>query len=155
VSAHDEDECVVETFERFWQAVDARKFAGFTTLAALLGYLKMCAISTRIDRARLAQAWEGMAPLEGAAAGHCGRADVAEEAEERIDAARFWRIVQESVRDERERAVLYLSYALGLSPRQICARHAREFPTAADVYRIKRAALARLRRTPAITQFQA
>jgi len=44
--------------------------------------------------------------------------------------------------------VLYLSCVVGFSPREIQARHARDFPDVTAVYRLKRVALDRLRRAP-------
>ncbi len=44
--------------------------------------------------------------------------------------------------------MIYLSYAQGLCPREICARHTARFPRVQDVYRIKRGALSRLRHAP-------
>lgn len=69
-----------------------------------------------------------------------------------IDRVAFWHMVRQYLADEREHSVLYLSYVVGLSPRQIYARHAARFDDIAEVYRIKRAVIARLRRAPSIVE---
>ncbi|MGH2343787.1 MAG: hypothetical protein ACRDG4_01070, partial [Chloroflexota bacterium] len=54
---------------------------------------------------------------------------------------------------ERERRVIYLSYVVGLSPREIHARQGGEFPRMDEIYRLKRTALDRLRRSAAFRGF--
>ena len=52
--------------------------------------------------------------------------------------------------DEAERLVVYLSFVLDLKPAAIHGRHPGRFGSMADVYRVKRNALDRLRRSPEI-----
>jgi DNA-directed RNA polymerase specialized sigma24 family protein len=145
----DPEEGVVAAFERFWRAIDADKFDRFGSLAAFLAYLKMCAQTAALDSARSRRAAPSMLDLE--AAGNLPSPDdVATEVVERLDAAVLWDSVSWSLRDERERLVVYLSYRVGLSPRQIHARHPAQFRHVGEVYRLKRNALDRLRRMPAI-----
>lgn len=145
----EDDDGVVATFERFWRAMDAAKFERFSALGAVLSYLKLCAHTLRIDRARQVKARLSMESLESLAEVPCGD-DVAEEVRWRVDAGAVWQVVQERVTDERERMVLYLSYVIGLSPRQICRWQAERFPDVAEIYRLKSRALARLRQAPAL-----
>jgi hypothetical protein len=46
--------------------------------------------------------------------------------------------------------VVYLSYAIGLKPREIWAQHPTRFRDVAEIYRLKRLALDRLRQAAAI-----
>lgn len=145
----DPDDRVLAAFERFWRAVDASKFARFTSLGAVLQYLKLCLQSASIDRARAAQAVAQETTLDTAgdiAAPH----DVAEIVASSLDAASFWHEIQMSLANDQERLVLYLSYVIGLAPREIQARHPTRFPNVRDIYRLKREALDRLRRRPTI-----
>jgi len=148
----DEDEGVNAVFERFWRAVDAAKFARFGSLAAVLGYLKMCARTTVLDHARAQSRIAGEVDLDALpavsaqAAGQAGVGD-------RLDAAELWRQVGDILADERERRVIYLSYVIGLSPREIQARQGGEFPRMDEIYRLKRLALDRLRRSAAFRGF--
>lgn len=143
------EEGVAAAFERFWQALDGEKFARFGSLAAVLQYLKMCACTARLDRARSARSSAADEPLDAVYA--LPSADNVEETVAgQIEAAGFWQTVRACLADERDRRVLYLSYVIGLSPRDICARHAAEFSDVTEVYRLKRNALDRLRRAPAL-----
>lgn len=143
----DPDEGVPLAFERFWRAIDAEKFRRFGSLAALLQYLKMCVHTAVLDRARAAAAVAVEQPIDDAMA-LPGADDVERSVGQRLDTAAFWRLIGRLLDDEREQRLLYLSYAIGLSPREICARHGDLFPDVREIYRIKRNALERLRRAP-------
>jgi DNA-directed RNA polymerase specialized sigma24 family protein len=148
----DEDDGVNAAFERFWRAVDSDKFACFGSLAAVLSYLKMCVRTTVLDhvRAQSRSVLElDLDAIPAVSAQAQGQAEVGD----RVDAADFWRQVSEILQDERERRLIYLSYVTGLSPREIHARHVHEFPRMEEIYRIKRGALDRLRRSAAFRGF--
>ena len=148
----DIEEGVAATFERFWQALNAEKFARFGSLPALLQYLKMCACTARLDRARSTRSSANDEPLD-AIYSLPSAENVEETVAGRLAAQKFWQAVRDCLADERERRVLYLSYVIGLSPRDICARHATEFTEVSEVYRLKRYALDRLRQAPALGAF--
>ncbi len=63
-----------------------------------------------------------------------------------VEAEGLWQAVHGCLDDRRERAVVYLSYVAGLSPREIHRRFGGQFSSTDDVYRLKRRALDRLRR---------
>ncbi len=142
-----DDATVLAAFERFWRAVDAAKFARFGSLAGVLQYLKMCALSARLDAARADRHAADESLDDGATAepAHPG-IGMEEGVDARIDGAAFWARVGAVLVDERERLVIYLSYVIGLTPRDIHARHGERFADVKEVYRLKRAALDRLRR---------
>jgi DNA-directed RNA polymerase specialized sigma24 family protein len=147
-----EDEGVNAAFERFWRAVDSAKFARFGSLAAVLGYLKMCVRTTVLDHVRAQSRSAGELDLDAIpaiSAQATGQADVGD----RLDAADLWRQVGDILTDERERRVIYLSYVIGLSPREIRAYPGGEFPRMDEIYRLKRTALDRLRRSAAFCGF--
>ncbi len=142
----DEDDGVNAAFERFWRAVDSDKFGRFGSLAAILSYLKMCVRTTVLDhvRAQSRSAFElDLDAIPAVSAQAHGQAEVGD----RMDAADLWGQVGEILSDGRERRLIYLSYVLGLSPREIHARHVHEFPRMEEIYRMKRGALERLRRS--------
>lgn len=145
-----DDELVAAAFERFWGALDAAKFTQFSSLAAILQYLKMCAVTARMDHARAVRAMAGEEPLDTTADVLPARDDVEELLAARDDASHFWCAVRKSLLDDGEHLVVYLSYVVGMSPREIHARHPERFPDVADVYRVKRNVLNRLRRAPAM-----
>lgn len=144
---------VTAVFERFWQAVDAEKFARFSSLKAVLQYLKMCAQTTRIDRIRAMRSAAREKRLDDVS-GMPGHDDPAGSVATRVDAAHFWSIVEGLLGNERECLVIYLSYVIGLTPREICLRHEPAFPEVSNVYRLKRNALERLGRAAEIWEFR-
>lgn len=146
--ADEDDEGVTITFERFWRAVDGAKFAHFGSLSAVLQYLKMCAVTGQMDRARAARSTAADESLDESAHDLHGRENVEEAVVGAVDAAQFWQTIKTLLVDERERTVVYLSYIIGLTPRAICAAHSAQFPDVAEIYRLKRAVLERLRRAP-------
>lgn len=148
----DEDEGVNAAFERFWHAVDAAKFARFGSLAAVLSYLKMCVHTTVLDHARAQRQNTldmDLDTIQSVSAPDSVEGTVGE----RLAAAELWRQVSEVLTQEAERRVIYLSYVVGLTPREIQARHGREFPRVDEIYRYKRSALDHLRHSPALHTF--
>ena len=142
------DEEVATTFVRFWRAMDAEKLARFTSVAAVLQYLKLCAQTTRLDHVRATYRRACEEPLDDTTSVTAAPGVLEETVLSRADRLAFWDAVQACLTDQREREVIYLSYVRGLCPREICARHAERFPCIQDVYRIKRGALNRLRHAP-------
>jgi hypothetical protein len=142
----EEDEDVPTAFARFWHAVDSAKFAGFSSLAAVMQYLKMCAVTVRLERARRARSTGRNEPLDEQTNDVPDPGDMAGAVLARLDAAALWGLVNEVLRDELEHRVIYLSFVLGLTPREICARYGAQFASAGEVYRLKGAAIGKLRR---------
>jgi hypothetical protein len=64
---------------------------------------------------------------------------------DRLSLRELWRTIDGELRSDAERLVARLSFRNGLSPRQIRARHPEHFRRVADVYRLKRNVLDRLR----------
>ncbi len=149
-SASEGDEDVSAVFERFWHAVDGPKFARFASLAAVLAYLKTCARSACLDQARARRARGVESPLDDVAHLLPARYNVEDMVATHVDGNELWGVAHGVIPDERERLVLRLSYGMGFSPREIQARHHAQFPDVADVYRLKRNVLDRLRRAPQI-----
>jgi hypothetical protein len=69
---------------------------------------------------------------------------------DRIDAPAFWCLIEEHLRDVRDRLLVHLTYELGLRPAEIQERHPDQFPSVRDVYRITRNILDRLRRSTSL-----
>jgi hypothetical protein len=137
---------VNRTFQRFWMALGPARF-NFSELGGVLRYLKMCAHSVLLDEVRgsgadrvepLPDDEEGSAPLGG---------DVEGPTLDRLAAAELWKTVEQELPDGPMRLVVYLSFALGLKPGEIHDRYPEQYPTVGDVYRTKRNALDRLRRS--------
>ena len=150
----DDEFWINRTFDRFWTAVGPERFDAFPTMAALLRYLKLCAHSVLLDEARARSA----APSEGLSdqtAESIAAPDVADVAVGQLAGGALWAAIAAEMQDEAERRVAYLCFVLDLKPREIHERHPELYPTVADVYRIKRNLLDRLRRNPEIRAFLA
>ncbi len=150
VNASDDD-WINEAFARFWRAVSPDRFAQFPNLAAVLRYLKMCVHSSLMDEARASEA-QHVTPIDDAV-DMAAPLDVEAAALSAARANRFWQSIQDELQDEVERLVVYLSYALDLKPGEIQARYPEHYASVADVYRIKRNVLERLRRSDEIRAF--
>jgi DNA-directed RNA polymerase specialized sigma24 family protein len=146
----DADDIAIRAFARFWGAVGPDRQAHFTELAASMRYLKMCVHSVLLDEVR------AIARTPEPSAGESDAEELAEEhdsedlAVSRLAAAELWSAVTRALADEAERLVVHLSYARGLKPGAIWAKHSDRFVSVADVYRVKRNALDHLRRSPEI-----
>jgi hypothetical protein len=153
-SQEDADYWVNRAFERFWLAVRPERFEQFPDLASLLKYLKACAHSLLADEARLRRV-TAIGSLDEAAEGQLEAPDAAAQVAVLLAGQELWDIVLEEVVDRAERLVLYLSFVQDLKPRQVQERHPEAYPTVADVYRIKRNVLDRLRRNPRLRRLVA
>jgi hypothetical protein len=120
-----------------------------------LQYLKLCVRSAVLDDVRARQQ-AALEPIDGLderriAAGP-GSARTAPDVEgivlDRMASRDLWRTVLEALPDADERLVAYLSFVQGLKPGEIATARPDRFASAADVYRVKRNALERLRRSP-------
>lgn len=150
-SGESSDYFTIEAFTRFWRAVTPERFADFPNLAALLQYLRLCATSVVIDCVRR-QSWAEMLPAEAATEGD-KRYAPDEEALRRVAREEFWRCIDTQLQGADERAVVYDSFVLGMTPRAIYARRREMFADVNAVYNIKRNVLGRLGRNPQIRQF--
>jgi DNA-directed RNA polymerase specialized sigma24 family protein len=148
----DEDYLVNRAFQRLWSAVTPERFDQFAGLPALLKYLKMCAHSVLLDAARQ-QRGNPIEPLTDLTA------EIAEpRTPEGVVMGRqagreLWQVIAEELQDDAERKVAYLSFVRELKPREVYERAPDRFQSVADVYRIKRNVLDRLRRSPRIRDF--
>lgn len=142
------------TFERFWAAVGPDRFDRFPDLASLLKYLKMCVHSVLLDDVR-AQGAAQLESLDDAPARSVEAPDFDMQAVGQLAGQELWNTIVAELPDEAERLVVYCSFALDLKPSEIYQRYSGRYATVADVYRIKRNVLERLRRSPRIQQFVA
>lgn len=141
----DDDYWLNRTFQRFAQAVRPERLDQFPTLAALLGYLKLCAQSALLDemRVRRARPTVSLEQLSEAAEAHVG---FEESVVQRLSAQELWDAVMQALPNEADRLIVRLSFRDGCKPGEIHARHRDRFPSVADVYRTKRNVVERLRR---------
>jgi hypothetical protein len=149
-----EDFWVNRAFQRFWMAVGPDRFGQFRDLPGLLKYLKLCVHSVLLDEVRSRRV--GLVssltevPEESASSMNAEETVVGELAGEQL-----WRAIGRELQDESERVVAYLSFARDLKPAEIYRRHTELYESVADVYRVKRNVLERLRRSPDVRAFLA
>lgn len=131
-------------FQRFWGAIGPERFGQFAELPAILGYLKMCAVSVLLDDLRASRRAQ-FAPIHETSPECAVEPDHGDLVSGRVDAAALWAAVLEALVSDTERLVAQLSFVGGLSPREIFARHSDRFASVEDVYRVKRNVVDRLR----------
>ncbi|MGH2350226.1 MAG: RNA polymerase sigma factor [Chloroflexota bacterium] len=152
----DDDYWVTRAFERFWMAVRPERFDQFRGLPALVQYLKLCAWSVLLDDVR-DRGTVQLEPLEALeerpADGGLESSDVEAFTVGRMAGRDLWEVIWQALPDKAERQVVYLSFARDLKPREIAARYPGRFATVTEVYRAKRCALERLRRSTGIQRF--
>ena len=145
---------VVGAFTKFWRAVTPERFDAFPTLAALLNYLRLCASSVVIDSVRV-QSWAEMLPEEALTPARTPQCSPDEEALDHVAAVEFWQLIDGLLHDEGERAVVYGSFVLGLTPRALATRYQSLFADVYAVYAVKRNVLTRLGRNAQLRQLVA
>jgi hypothetical protein len=131
-----------QALARAWAALTPERFAAFPTLKQLLGYLRACVATAAIDSAR-AQALSDHVVLQL----HASTAASPEQiALADLDRVALWQVVLGLAVTPAERVALVETFAYGLPPRAIQARHPHIFPDVAAVYTTKRNLFDRLRR---------
>jgi hypothetical protein len=140
-----DDYWVTRAFERFWMAIGPDRFATFATIAALLRYVKLCVHSVLHDAMR--DRGSGLAAVpESIPDVRQPERDVIH----RLHTRALIRVIEGEVRDDAERLIVSLCLMQGSKPRDVFARYPELFASVADVYRVKRNLLDRLRRNPAV-----
>jgi hypothetical protein len=147
-----DDYWVNRAFQRFWSAVGADRFGQFPDLSALLKYLKVCVHSVLMDevRARRKLVVGSLEELSETAADHT---DAGQTVLGEMAADELWATIMGQLQDEAEQIVAYLSFARDMKPAAIFRRHPRRYDSVADVYRIKRNVIERLRRSAEVRAF--
>lgn len=143
---------VNRAFQRFWGAVGADRFAQFPDLPALLKYLKLCVHSVLMDEMRSRRA-ATTTPLEELPESLPAAADTERTIVSRLAGADLWSVISKELQDPAEERVVYLSFARDMKPADIAERHPELFTSVADVYRIKRNVIERLRRNAEVRSF--
>ena len=144
--------CVDRAFQRFWRATRGRGLHEFGDLAAILTYLKMCLASVLLDEARARRrkacfSYDALPPDASVSA------DPSAEILANLARRELWAALDRELRTDEERLVARLSFAVGLSPREIRARHPEHFADVAEVYRLKRNIIERLRHSAPMREF--
>jgi RNA polymerase sigma factor (sigma-70 family) len=148
------EDFVHAAFLRFIRAISPEKFAGFSTAAALLGYLQRCTSGAVIDEAR-AMSRNYALDERIVAPELVESADGDDQLLARMSACDAWRYIWKQLRTEEEREVVRCSYVLGMRPAEIYDYRRDLFPSIRRVYEIKRAVLERFRHDRTLRQMVA
>jgi DNA-directed RNA polymerase specialized sigma24 family protein len=141
---------IAQAFERFWVSFTPAKFDKSQNLAAILRYLKMCVHGAITD------AWRKYRRIQ---LGQAMREDVEEfsqlgsTVEDLLQNDEFWQLIKKKLKDSKEYTVVYASFGLALSPREILAEYPGLFRDIKEIYQYKANLLGRLARDNAIKDF--
>jgi hypothetical protein len=147
-----DDFWVNRAFQRFWMAVGPDRFVQFNDLPGLLKYLKLCVHSVLLDEVRSRRATTPVS-LEDVAETAAGPDTAADSVVDAMAHQQLWRTITHELQDEAERVVAFQSFARDLKPSEIFQRQPALYASVADVYRIKRNILERLRRCQLVRAF--
>ncbi len=141
---------IAQAFERFWFSFTPLKFEKSQSLAAVLRYLQMCVNGAITD------AWRKLRRIQL-------EQETRDEEQELLDAAstpedllqndEFWELIRKKTKDPKEYTVVYASFSLALSPREILAEYPGVFSSIKEIYQHKANLLDRLERDDEIREF--
>lgn len=143
---------VNRAFEKMWSAITPAKFERFTNLKSVLSYLQMCVHSALVDYLRgREQAMlidqENLARIPDDQASR-----VEHQVSQQVDSQALWRWLDERLKNEKERRVVYGTFTLAMKPRELYAHYPETFRDVQEVYRVKENIMARLRRDDELKQ---
>ncbi len=147
-SHFDSDEnYVAQAFARFWRATAGNQKIDFTTLAAILRYLRASLSGAILDTLRTYSRPKEFALPEP---------DSPEEAyaEEQDDGSELWEAMRSVIPDERQQRVAYLLFHCHLKPREIVRFCPEEFSAVEEIYRLRRNIFDRLLRNADYLRWQ-
>jgi hypothetical protein len=147
------DDLTQDAFTAFWRFYTPEKLVRAAGLGDVLSYLKSCAASA-IAQARR-QAGRMVAKVEWderAVDTRVSEHSAEVSALERMTAQQLWATVKACCNDEHDYLVARLMFVAGLKPSHIAGQFPDLFPDVAEIYRIKRNLLDRLRRHPTLRE---
>lgn len=128
------------------------KFGGFSDLGSLLRYLKMCVHSVIVDYYRGVEQ-ERLYALENVSKEKAPDSSPEEQIVDQIYRQKLWNLIQAQLQDEKERSIIYGSFALALKPQELYGLFQNLFSDVDEIYRIKQNVLFRLRRDLELRNF--
>jgi DNA-directed RNA polymerase specialized sigma subunit len=138
----DPQDFVSQAFERFWISFTPAKFDKSRNITDILKYLRMCVDGAIMDasrKLRRVQLEQEMGDNEQEFS------EPAPTPEELLQADEFWQLIKKKLKDEREYTVIYASFKLELSPREILAEYPGLFSDIKEIYQHKANLLERLK----------
>jgi len=146
----EDQDFIAQAFERFWISFTPVKFEKSPGLAAVLRYLQMCvngAITDTWRKLRRIQLEQEPRDEEQEYSEHGSTP------EDLFQIDEFWELIKKKSKDPKEYTVLYASFSLALSPREILAEYPGLFSDVKEIYQHKANLLNRLERDEEIKDF--
>ena len=146
----EDQDFIAQAFERFWISFTPVKFEKSQGLAAVLRYLQMCvngAITDTWRKLRRIQLEQEPRDEEQEYSEHGSTP------EDLFQIDEFWELIKKKSKDPKEYTVLYASFSLALSPREILAEYPGLFSDIKEIYQHKANLLNRLERDEEIKDF--
>ena len=141
---------VAQAFERFWVSFTPAKLEKSQSLAAVLRYLQLCVNGAITD------AWRKSHRLQLDQETRDEEQEFSEPdptPEDLLQKDEFWQMIEKKAKDPKEYKVMYASFYLDLSPREILAEYQNEFSSIKEIYQHKANFLERLERDEEIKEF--
>jgi len=140
------------TFGKIAGTLTPEKFGGFSDIASLLSYLKMCVHSVIFDYSRRIDQLN-LHDLDEASEEVADDALPEEQVLEQSYRQAFWDLINVRLHDEKERLVIRGAFVLDLKPQEIFEHFRNVFSDVDEIYRVKQNVLSRLRRDPEFRNF--
>ena len=141
---------VAQAFERFWVSFTPLKFERSTSLAAILQYLQMCVNGAITDTWRKLRRIQLEQEPRDEEQEYSGPESTPEDL---FQTSEFWELIKRKSKDAKEYTVVYASFSLALSPREILAEYPGLFRDIKEIYQHKANLLNRLERDDEIKDF--
>lgn len=141
---------IAQAFGRFSKYFTAEKLSNSRNLAAILSYLQMCVNGAITD------AWRKARYLQLEQESGEEEQEFSESnptPEDLLQKNELWQLVRKKAKDPKEYIVIYASFYLGLSPREILAEYPKEFLDIKEIYQHKANFLERLERDDEMKEF--
>jgi RNA polymerase sigma factor (sigma-70 family) len=141
---------IAQAFERFWIFFTPAKFDKSQNLAAILRYLQMCV------RGAITDAWRKYRRirLEQEMRDEAQEFSQSEATpEDLLKTDEIWQIIKKKSKNPKEYTVVYASFRLALSPREILAEYPGVFHGIKEIYQYKANLLDRLARDDELKDF--
>lgn len=139
---------VNRAFAKMWSALSPERFDQFPDLGSLLSYLQACVHSAVVDAGRSRNPAVITDPANEALTTKREEkgSSIEDRALNRAQHEEFWHLIEERLKDKKERLVVQGSFVQNLKPRELYAEFEYMFSGVEEIYRIKQNVIARLRR---------
>lgn len=134
---------IAQAFERFWISFTSAKLERSQGIGAVLKYLQMCVHGAMTDASRKLRRMQLEQDL---GEDEQEFAEPEPTPEDVVQNHEFWQLMEKKAKDPKEYKVVYASFYLNLSPREILAEYQGEFHNIKEIYQHKANFLERLER---------